>query len=97
MWDYLTMLNERDGGVNGVRLVVEECETQYDTTQGVECYERLKGKNGAPPIAAMRRGVGGSGSGSPPSPPIADFTARVVRCERRARGRRIITPVLERL
>ena len=46
LWDYLTMINERDGGVNGVRLVVEECETQYDTKQGVECYERLKGKNG---------------------------------------------------
>ena len=44
LWDYLTMLNERDGGINGVRLVVEECETQYDTKQGVECYERLKGK-----------------------------------------------------
>src|SRR5258708_38869315 len=46
LWDYLTMINERDGGVNGVRLVWEECETQYDTKQGVECYERLKGKNG---------------------------------------------------
>jgi branched-chain amino acid transport system substrate-binding protein len=46
MWDYLTMLNERDGGINGVKLVVEECETQYDTKQGVECYERLKGKSG---------------------------------------------------
>ena len=23
----------------------EECETQYDTKQGVECYERLKGKS----------------------------------------------------
>jgi len=45
-WDYLTLVNERDGGVNGVKLVVEECETQYDTKQGVECYERLKGKNG---------------------------------------------------
>ena len=43
-WDYLTMINERDGGVNGIKLVVEECETQYDTKQGVECYERLKGK-----------------------------------------------------
>jgi branched-chain amino acid transport system substrate-binding protein len=42
--DYVAMLNERDGGVNGIRLVVEECETQYDTKQGVECYERLKGK-----------------------------------------------------
>jgi len=43
--DYFTLLNERDGGVNGVKLVWEECETQYDTKQGVECYERLKGKS----------------------------------------------------
>jgi branched-chain amino acid transport system substrate-binding protein len=42
--DYLTLLNERDGGINGVKITVEECETQYDTKQGVECYERLKGK-----------------------------------------------------
>jgi branched-chain amino acid transport system substrate-binding protein len=42
--DYLTMINARDGGVNGVKLTWEECETQYDTKQGVECYERLKGK-----------------------------------------------------
>src|SRR5262249_59440491 len=26
------------------KLVWEECETQYDTKQGVECYERLKAK-----------------------------------------------------
>jgi len=43
--DYLTLLNERDGGINGVKITVEECETQYDTKQGVECYERLKSKN----------------------------------------------------
>ena len=42
--DYVTLINERDGGVNGVRIVLEEGETQYDTKQGVECYERLKGK-----------------------------------------------------
>jgi branched-chain amino acid transport system substrate-binding protein len=42
--DYYTLLNERDGGINGVKLAWEECETQYDTKQGVECYERLKGK-----------------------------------------------------
>ncbi len=42
--DYLNLLNERDGGINGVKIVFEECETQYDTKQGVECYERLKGK-----------------------------------------------------
>ncbi|MDE2375181.1 MAG: ABC transporter substrate-binding protein, partial [Hyphomicrobiales bacterium] len=31
MHDYLNMLNARDGGVGGVRLIVEECETGYDT------------------------------------------------------------------
>ena len=45
--DYFTMLNERDGGINGVKITWEECETQYDTKQGVECYERLKGKGAA--------------------------------------------------
>ena len=41
---YLTLLNERDGGINGVTLVWEECETVYDIARGVECYERLKSK-----------------------------------------------------
>jgi branched-chain amino acid transport system substrate-binding protein len=41
---YLTLLNERDGGINGVPLVWEECETVWDVTRGVECYERLKAK-----------------------------------------------------
>lgn len=40
--DYMTLLNERDGGVNGVELDYDECETGYDTEQGVECYERTK-------------------------------------------------------
>src|SRR6185503_8274155 len=34
--DYLDMLNARDGGIGGVKLVVEECETGYDTKKGVE-------------------------------------------------------------
>jgi len=42
--DYFSLVNEREGGINGVKLAWEECETQYDTKQGVECYERLKGK-----------------------------------------------------
>jgi len=45
MHDYLTMLNERDGGIAGVRLNVEECETGYDTGKGVECYEAAKAEN----------------------------------------------------
>ena len=44
MNDYLDMLNERDGGIGGVKLVVEECETGYDTKKGVECYEQVKAK-----------------------------------------------------
>jgi branched-chain amino acid transport system substrate-binding protein len=41
---YITLLNERDGGIHGVPLVWEECETVYDVSRGVECYERLKAK-----------------------------------------------------
>jgi branched-chain amino acid transport system substrate-binding protein len=44
--DYIKMINARDGGVNGVKLIFEECETGYATDRGVECYERLKNKNG---------------------------------------------------
>jgi len=44
--DYIKMINARDGGINGVKLTYEECETGYATDKGVECYERLKGKNG---------------------------------------------------
>ena len=42
--DYLKLVNERDGGVNGIKLAFEECETGYATDRGVECYERLKSK-----------------------------------------------------
>ena len=42
--DYIKMINARDGGINGVKLTFEECETGYATDKGVECYERLKGK-----------------------------------------------------
>jgi len=42
--DYMSLVNERDGGVNGVKLSWEECETEYNNARGVECYERLKSK-----------------------------------------------------
>jgi branched-chain amino acid transport system substrate-binding protein len=45
MHDYLEMLNQRDGGIGGVKLAIEECETGYDTKKGVECYEAVKGRN----------------------------------------------------
>ncbi len=43
--DYLKLVNAK-GGINGVKVSFEECETGYATDRGVECYERLKGKNG---------------------------------------------------
>jgi len=43
--DYMKLTNAR-GGVNGVKMIWEECETGYATDRGVECYERLKGKHG---------------------------------------------------
>ena len=42
--DYLKLVNARDGGINGVKITFEECDTAYATDRGVECYERLKGK-----------------------------------------------------
>lgn len=44
MHDYLEMLNQRDGGIGGVKIVYEECETGYTAQKGVECYEATKGK-----------------------------------------------------
>ncbi len=43
--DYLKYVNAT-GGMNGVKISYEECEFGYATDRGVECYERLKGKNG---------------------------------------------------
>ena len=44
--DYFAMLNARDGGIGGMKVKVEECETGYNAQKGVECYESTKG-NGA--------------------------------------------------
>ena len=41
--DYLKLVNAQ-GGINGVKIAYEECETGYDTARSVECYERLKSK-----------------------------------------------------
>ncbi|MCA0177789.1 MAG: ABC transporter substrate-binding protein [Proteobacteria bacterium] len=41
--DYIKLINAQ-GGINGVRMAYEECETGYATDKGVACYERLKGK-----------------------------------------------------
>lgn len=57
--DYLNLINTRDGGVNGVKLIWRECETEYVVEKGVECYERLKkGPNGEPATATNPLSVG---------------------------------------
>jgi len=43
--DYFNLVNA-NGGVNGVKISWEECETEYNPSRGVECYERLKTKSG---------------------------------------------------
>src|SRR2546425_733293 len=59
MIDYFAMLNEREGGINGVRLTWEKCETEYNNARGVECYERLKkkGPTGATVIHPLSTGI----------------------------------------
>ena len=59
MVDYLTMINERDGGVNKVKLTWEECETENNNARGVECYERRKNKcqNGGTLVEHMLTGI----------------------------------------
>ncbi|MCC6868156.1 MAG: ABC transporter substrate-binding protein [Burkholderiales bacterium] len=43
--DYFNLINAT-GGINGVKILYEECETEYNASRGVECYERLKTKHG---------------------------------------------------
>ena len=43
--DYFKLVNAQ-GGINGVKILFEECETGYDTARGIECYERLKSRHG---------------------------------------------------
>jgi branched-chain amino acid transport system substrate-binding protein len=59
MIDYLQLLNDRDGGINGVRLTWEKCETEYNNARGVECYERQKrkGPTGATVIHPLSTGI----------------------------------------
>jgi branched-chain amino acid transport system substrate-binding protein len=57
--DYMALLNERDGGINGVKLTWEKCETEYNNARGVECYERSKNKGptGATVIHPLSTGI----------------------------------------
>ncbi|MGQ0547167.1 MAG: hypothetical protein ACT4P3_17845 [Betaproteobacteria bacterium] len=59
MLDYFKMLNERDGGVNGVKFIWSKCETEYNNARGVECYERTKnnGPTGATLVHPLSTGI----------------------------------------
>ena len=59
MNDYFNLVNQRDGGVGGVELTFEECETAYNNDRGVECYERLKdrGPTGASVVNPYSTGI----------------------------------------
>ena len=56
--DYLKMINARDGGVSGVKLAWEECETAYKPDRFVECYERLKNQGVAGATVFQPLGTG---------------------------------------
>ena len=55
--DYLKLINARDGGINGVKITFEECETGYATDRGVECYERLKTRPGVAYFEPQSTGI----------------------------------------
>ena len=42
--DYLRYINEVEGGINGVKLFWDECETEWAVEKGVECYETGEGR-----------------------------------------------------
>src|SRR3981189_180068 len=73
--DYWTLVNMQ-GGINGVMLKWEECETEYNASKGVECYERLKKKNGgATTVEPLSTGIahGLFGRGAQDKIPMTTF------------------------
>ena len=77
--DYLKLTNAR-GGVNGVKISFEECETGYATDRGVECYERLKGK-GATVFQPLATGITFALTEKAPADKIPLITAGYGRSE----------------
>jgi branched-chain amino acid transport system substrate-binding protein len=54
--DYLKLVNAQ-GGINGVKVTWEECETGYATDRGVECYERLKTRPFVASVQPLSTGI----------------------------------------
>ena len=77
--DYLKLVNA-NGGINGVKLSFEECETGYATDRGVECYERMKGK-GATVFQPLSTGITFALTEKAPADKIPLITAGYGRSE----------------
>jgi len=79
--DYMKLTNAR-GGINGVKVIWEECETAYATDRGVECYERLKGKHGgATAVQPLSTGITFALTEKAPVDKISVITAGYGRSE----------------
>ncbi len=50
--DYFNYLNDK-GGVDGVKIFVQECETAYTVERAFECYERYKNGYDGAPVAVL--------------------------------------------
>jgi branched-chain amino acid transport system substrate-binding protein len=81
--DYLKLINARDGGINGVKILYEECETGYATDRGVECYERLKAKGptGAALFQPLSTGITYATTDKTPADKIPLITAGYGRAD----------------
>lgn len=51
--DYIRYINEVEGGVDGVKIFIQECESAYEIERGIECYERYKNGYDGAPVAAL--------------------------------------------
>lgn len=77
--DYLKYINAK-GGINGVKVAFEECETGYATDKGVECYERLKGK-GATVFHPLSTGITFAVTEKAPADKVSIITSGYGRSE----------------
>jgi len=78
--DYLKLVNAQ-GGINGVTITYEECETAYDTAKSVECYERLKSRPNAAVFQPLSTGATFAITDKAPTDKIPIITAGYGRSE----------------
>jgi branched-chain amino acid transport system substrate-binding protein len=78
--DYLKLINAQ-GGINGVKITYEECETAYDTAKSVECYERLKSRPNTTVFQPLSTGATFAITDKAPTDKIPIITAGYGRSE----------------